>query len=266
MVLGIEADVEGIYSRQPLTLMQATLASTRRSDGDEGHTRPGDPCSKKAKRNPDGDEDAKLMVQAPRLCILARCGSRDVQVAHRRCCENVSYMQTFRTHGLDRIEGGNCKRKSDEKKNDEEGKAKVVKTNGEQDREDTLDYLPGLNPQAQVFVPGRAEDEQGNLRKRSLNPHADGGDSEAKDGDQKHLSPMLESATLKMTSSGIAKKTSVTLWMQDLSKTRRARKSGQAGLKQWLNWRSGKAAREVNMGVRWKKSPSSSLAKRKERV
>ena len=53
-MLGKEADVEGVYSRQPLTRMQATLASTKRGDDC-----PADSCNKKARRNPSDDEDAR---------------------------------------------------------------------------------------------------------------------------------------------------------------------------------------------------------------
>ena len=92
-MLGREADVEGVYSRQPLTQLQATLASTRRSDDCTA-----DSCSKKAKRNPDGEwcrlpgypfwldavaEKSKLFTGGAvrMLCACRRSGFMDLSEA-----------------------------------------------------------------------------------------------------------------------------------------------------------------------------------------
>ena len=45
-VLGAEADAAGVYSRQPLTQLQAALGLGERYDQSQG-----DPCSKQIRRN-----------------------------------------------------------------------------------------------------------------------------------------------------------------------------------------------------------------------
>ena len=77
-VLGKDADVEGVYSRQPLTQMRATLASTKTGDDC-----PADPCKTKAWRNPSDDEEGEASYSGSQQCVLARDGSPEQQRMHR---------------------------------------------------------------------------------------------------------------------------------------------------------------------------------------